>query len=211
MKKVSIIITLSLVIISLSSCLKTLHPIFTVKDIVYEPGLIGNWMIEKDGKREGGASIINLAMATSVEFPGNIASIKNKGYLVTYNDDKGNITEQYIAFLAPIGKHLYFDYYPLETKTEQKLDNFFLAHYIKVHTSYRLDILPNGTFELSQLDEGYLTKLIDEKKVRISHEKNDDGNIMIVTASTSELQQYLIKYGDEPEAYRNDKTKFLKN
>lgn len=210
MRKVAIILTVSLVTLFLSSCLKTLHPIFTVKDIVYEHKLLGNWFTEKNGKKEGQVSIINLATATTVELPGNIASVKDKGYMISYKDDKGNVTEQYIAFLASIGNHLYFDYYPVATEAEKRVDDFFLAHYTKVHTSYRLNILPDGTFELLQLDESYLTKLIDEKKVRLSHEKNEDGDIMIITASTNELQQYLIKYGDEPEAYRNEKTKFLK-
>ena len=210
MKRVSLLFAFTLLVIFLSSCLRTIHPIFTVNDIVYEPKLIGNWLTEKDGKKEGQVSIINLATANSVELPGNIGTIKNKGYLVSYKDDNGNITEQYIAFLASIGKHLYFDYYPVETESEKKLDDFFLAHYIKVHTSYRVNIFPNGSFELNQLDENYLTKLINEKKVRVRHEKDDDGSITIINASTEELQQYLIKYGDDPGAYRSDKTKFFK-
>jgi hypothetical protein len=48
-------------------------------------------------------------------------------------------------------------------------------------------------------------KLINEKKIRISYEKDADDNI-VITAPTSELQQYIIKYGDEPAAYRSDKT-----
>jgi hypothetical protein len=78
-----------------------------------------------------------------------------------------------------------------------------------MHTSYRVEILNDGSFELSQLDESYVTKLIDEKKIRISHETDADDNT-VITASTQELQQYLLKYGDEPSAYRSDKTIFKK-
>ena len=59
------------------------------------------------------------------------------------------------------------------------------------------------------MDEQYLNKLIEEKKIRISHEKDAKGDI-VITASTDELQQYIIKYGDEPGAYRSDKTVFTK-
>ena len=59
----------------------------------------------------------------------------------------------------------------------------------------------------------------EEKKIRISHEAfgYDDGhdghegyNGILITASTSELQQYLIKYSDEPEAYESEKIIFKK-
>ena len=51
--------------------------------------------------------------------------------------------------------------------------------------------------------------LIEEKKIRISHETDAEDD-MTITASTKELQQYLLKYGDEPSAYENDKTIFKK-
>ena len=41
-------------------------------------------------------------------------------------------------------------------------------------------------FELSQLDGDFLENLIEQKKIRIRHEKDNDGNI-IITASTEEL------------------------
>lgn len=210
MKKVSIILAISLLVIFLSSCLKTLYPIFTEKDIVYNPDLLGRWQPEKkEGTDQSNLIITSLADEKSLELPGNISSIKQKGYFISYESPGGSVKEQYIAFLARIGKHLYFDYYPLE-KQEKKVDEFFLAHFVKVHTSYRVDISGDGSFELSQLDEGHLTKLINEKKFRIKHEKDENGDIMIITAPTEELQQYLIKYGDDPEAYRSDKTKFSK-
>ena len=78
-----------------------------------------------------------------------------------------------------------------------------------MHTSYRVEILNDGSFELSQLDGSYINSLIDQKKIRINHETATDDNI-VITASTSELQKYLIKYSDEPEAYESKKTIFKK-
>ena len=209
MKKLSIILAFTLLVIFLSSCLKTLHPIFTIKDIVYETKLLGKWKTDNQGTK-GFAVITNLATDNSIELPEKISAVKQKGYLVSYTNEKGEIREQFIAFLAKIGNHLYFDYYPADKKSDQKLDEFFLAHYVKVHTSFKVDISNNGSFELVQLDDSYVFKLIEEKKFRISHEENEDGDVGIITASTKELQQYLIKYGDDPAAYRNEKTIFTK-
>ncbi len=208
MKKVPIILGFAFLIIFLSGCLTTLHPIFTEKDLAYDPKLIGTWKTENQDNK-GQVVITNLASESSVELPGNISSIKQKGYFISYQNGPGETSKRYIAFLARIGKHLYFDYYPADRKEDEKIDEFFGAHLVKMHTSYRVEILNDGSFELSQLDESYVTKLIDEKKIRISHETDADDNT-VITASTQELQQYLLKYGDEPSAYRSDKTIFKK-
>lgn len=208
MKKVSLLLAFTFLLIFLSSCLTTLHPIFTEKDLAYDPKLIGTWKTENQDNK-GQVVITNLSSESSVELPGNISSIKHKGYFISYQNGPGETSKRYIAFLARIGKHLYFDYYPADKKEDEKIDEFFGAHLVKMHTSYRVEILDDGNFILSQLDESYVTKLIGEKKIRISHETDPDDNT-VITASTQELQQYLLKYGDEPSAYRSDKTIFKK-
>ena len=208
MKKVSIILSFTFLIIFLSGCLTTLHPIFAEKDLAYDPKLIGTWNTENEGKN-GTVIINNLATENSVALPGNISAIKQQGYFIIYQDKNGKVTDQYIAFLARIGKHLYFDYFPADKKEDRKLDEFFGVHFVRMHTSYRVEILKDGSFELSQLDGSYVKNLIDEKKIRISHETDADDNT-VITASTKELQQYLLKYGDEPSAYRSEKTTFKK-
>jgi len=208
MKKIVLTTAFALLLIFLSSCLTTLHPIFTEKDLAYDPKLIGTWNTENEGKK-GKVTINNLATENSVELPGNISAIKQKGYFIIYQDENGKVSDQYIAFLARIGKHLYFDYFPADKKEDRKLDEFFGVHFVRMHTSYRVEILKDGSFELSQLDGSYVKSLIDEKKIRISHETDADDNT-VITASTKELQKYLLKYGDEPSAYRSEKTTFKK-
>ena len=208
MKKIALTTAFALLLIFLSGCLTTIHPIFTEKDLAYDSKLIGAWDTENEGKK-GKVIISNLATENSLELPGNISAIKQQGYFIIYKDENGKTSDQYIAFLARIGKHLYFDYYPADKKEDRKLDEFFEVHFVRMHTSYRVEILKDGGFELSQLDGSYVKSLIDEKKIRISHETDADDNT-IITASTKELQQYLLKYGDEASAYRSEKTTFKK-
>jgi hypothetical protein len=72
-----------------------------------------------------------------------------------------------------------------------------------MHSIYRIEFKNNNSFNVQRLDGGYLEKLIKNKQIRIRHEVMEDGGILI-TAPTEELQQYLIKYSDVPEAYNND-------
>src|SRR6187397_141316 len=176
MKKIALTTAFAFLLIFLSSCLTTLHPIFTVKDLTYDPKLIGTWNIEREGNKET-VIISNLATENSVELPGNISDIKEKGYLISYQHEDSRNPERYIAFLARIGKYLYFDYYPAYKKEDQKIDEFFEAHFVKMHASYRVEILNDGSFELSQLDGSYVKSLIDQKKIRISHEASADDDI----------------------------------
>ena len=207
MKKIILTTAFAFLLMFLSSCLTTIHPIFTEKDLVYEPKLIGKWKT-KNGIKDNLAVITSLAQETTVVLPGNISSIKHKGYLVSNQNKSGEVESEYIAFLARIGKYLYFDYFPAEKKGNKIGDEFFKSHYVKMHMSYRVDIYNTG-FELSQFDMEYVKDLIEENKIRISHETDADGKI-VITASTEELQQYIKKYGDEPEAYINEKTTFTK-
>lgn len=207
MKKIFLLSGFFLVVLLFTGCLTTFYPIFTEKDLVYKPELIGSWNVTKDDNKDGSAEIHSLGK--TVELPGKISSIKDKGYLITYRDKDNEISGSYIAFLARIGKHLYFDYYPVPLKTEKNADEFYMQHFVKMHTPYRVNILKNGGFELNQLEAGYLDKLIEEKKIRIRHEINSDG-AAVITASTEELQQYILKYGDDPEAIQKEKTIFSK-
>ena len=209
LKKIFLLSTLIFLLVLISGCLTTLHPIFTERDLVYKPELTGNWRT-KDNNNEGSAEISSLAKEKSIELPGKISSIKDKGYLVTYKNKDGNVSGIYIAFLARIGKHLYFDYYPVSKEAEKKEDEFYMQHFVKMHTPYRVDMLKDGGFELSQLEGSYLDQLIEEKKIRIRHELNSDGNV-VITASTEELQQYILKYGDDPGIIRKEKTTFSRS
>jgi hypothetical protein len=208
MKKTMLLLLLTALIILLNGCLHTLHPIFTVKDIVYESKLLGTWKTKTNGKEAQQVEITNLGSETGVDLPGRISSIKQKGYLVSYKNSDGSVSARYIAFLARIGKHFYFDYYPAEKNTDLRPDEFYLQHCVKMHTSYHVDFIKDG-FQLSQLNADFINKLLDEKKIRIHYDTDTDGN-KIITASTEELQQYLIKYADEPKAYESDKTIFSK-
>jgi hypothetical protein len=69
-----------------------------------------------------------------------------------------------------------------------------------MHSFYRIRFHNDRSFETSQFNEDFLKRLIDKKQIRIKYEVRFDGNY-VITAPTEELQQYVLKYGDEPEAY----------
>jgi ABC-type uncharacterized transport system ATPase subunit len=200
MKKIIVTVILFSAVLCLVGCLTTLHPIFTGKDLITDQRLIGNWEKAKDKtiviyRQPNANELNNLSPALQSE--------AGKIYMLDEKDEQGNIRSTNYAFMIKLGKYYYMDYYPASEKERQLADNFFAAHYIPMHSIYRIEFKNNNSFNVQRLDGGYLEKLIKNKQIRIRHEVMEDGGILI-TAPTEELQQYLIKYSDVPEAYNND-------
>jgi hypothetical protein len=200
MKRIKVSVILFAVVLCLAGCLTTLHPIFTAKDLITDPRLIGNWEKAKDKtkviyRQPNANELSNLSPALQSE--------AGKIYMLDEKDERGDIRSTNYAFMVKLGKYYYMDYYPASEKERRSADHFFAAHYIPMHSIYRIEFENNNSFNVQRLDGGYLEKLIKNKQIRIRHEVMEDGGIFI-TAPTEELQQYLIKYSDVPEAYSND-------
>ena len=200
MKKILLLTGLFLGLVLLNGCLTTLHPIFTEKDLVFDPRLAGNWKKSKD------SSTALYRQANTGDLEGLSPALKRNAariYIREEKDSRGRTKSTSYAFMVKLGKYYYMDFYPADLKTTELAVEFFAVHYVPMHSIYRIKFAGNYSFDIQQLDAGYLEKLIRNKQVRLKHEVTDDGNYLI-TAPTAELQQYLIKYSDTPEAYNND-------
>jgi hypothetical protein len=201
MKKIILSTALFAMIALLAGCLTTLHPIFTGKDLITDVRLIGNWEKTKDRTT---VSYRNPVVAEISRLSPALRNYSDKIYMLEEKNKDGTIKSSYYAFMVKLGKYYYMDYYPAGEKEEKLADNFFSAHYVAMHSIYRLRFMDNNSFNIQQLDAGYLQKLIENKQIRLKHEIMEDGDC-IITAPTEELQQYLIKYSDVSAAYSKDR------
>ena len=187
-------------ILLLGSCLTTFHPIFTEKDLVFDSRLNGNWSKEDDGS----TAYYRLAQPNELKsLSPAIQHNASKIYMLEERNPQGDLKSRQYAFMVKLGKYHYMDYYPVMLAEADKENRFFAAHYIPMHSIYRIKFKNDNSFDIEQLDAGYLENLIRNKKVRIRHEVKADGSY-VITAPTTELQQYLVKYSDIPEAYSKD-------
>lgn len=201
MKRTIIVTTLLLFALGFSGCLYTLHPLFTAKDLSFDPRLAGSWKIDEDNTAvfERGTS------ASFSKLPSAIRQLADKAYTVTVKNKEGAVVQAYYAFLLHIGGNLYLDYFPAETSWQQAYDSFYRQHFTPLHSIYKVRFNGDRSFDASQFDTDYLQGLINKKQIRIHHETRFDGATLI-TASTEELQQYVLKYGDVPQAYESAST-----
>lgn len=172
MKKITI--SLFLLTLLIASCVRSFYPLYTDKDLVLDQTLIGTWIDS------------NNDVWTFLKG-------RDKSYELVYTEK--NAPAKFKAHLVKLGKYLFLDLAP----EEPGIDNsFFAGHLIPVHTFSRLWIAEDS-LRLSLFDNGWLKEMIDKKKTSIAHERQGDG--IILTAPTKELQKLVTRYADDKKAF----------
>ncbi|MCX7824485.1 MAG: hypothetical protein N2689_02895 [Verrucomicrobiae bacterium] len=177
MRHLTLLLTCAVAAVMLG-CVPSLHPLYTDKDLVFEPGLVGKWgepdetdtwTFEKSGDK-----------------------------LYTLTTTAKGVPAKFEARLVRLGKHLFLDTYPEEPDFENGL---YKIHLIRVHYFWKV-ALKGDTLEIGPLNLGWLMRMIDEKKIAVRHETyGDDKPIILLTASTKDLQALIARYADDPEAF----------
>lgn len=204
MKKLFVITGLALLLTMLNGCLSALYPLFTEKDIVFEPRLVGSW------SEKGDPETLVFTHATAADcaaLPPGIQRLATKGYIVSLNNAGHTTEKKYLGFITKLGQAQYLDFFPLPTGHQLRYNTFYRQHYIPQHSFYRLRFNTNGSIEIGQLKGEFLQEQINNKLVRIEHEVMSNGHYLI-TAPTEQLQQYVLKYANVPDAYETGTTYF---
>jgi hypothetical protein len=171
------------------SCVTSVHPIYTQKDLVYDETLIGDWITND-------SIILSFQNSSKNEMPFYSKDSANKfTYYAIYHDKK---PAEFKVHLVKLDKYLYLDFFMQKFDLENELAE---ATLFPVHSFTRIKI-SNDTLILKGFDARYIMKLLEQRKIRIKHEVSD-GN-MLLTAPTEELQKFIIKYADDPELFDSE-------
>jgi hypothetical protein len=206
MKNFLLLLGLFLSVTLLSGCLKTLYPIFHKKDAIFSPNLLGYWRYTDKENVTGFVEFKKIPENRQPELPPAIREISDKGYLVSKMDNMGKIIAQDFVFLAKIGKNQYLDYYPAEMSSQRNMNKHYRDHYIKLHTNYKYDFKDTDNFEIRLFDQSFMEKLLSDNKINIKYEMVNGKKL--ITASTDDLQKFIIKYSDNPDAYGGNVTNY---
>ena len=158
-----------------AGCVPSLHPLYTDEDLVYDPALVGTWTEEES------------------EDTWTFRRVGDKSYDLIYTE--GGVPARFDAHLVQLGESLFLDTYPGEPDIK---NDFYLIHLVPAHTFSRIQI-EGDILRYAMLDLDWLRRMISEKKVSIAHEQVDGG--VLLTASTTELQEFFIKYADDDKAF----------
>ncbi len=167
-----LVAALLLPMVLLSGCLcLSLHPLYTGKDVVFDPALVGNWGVPNSHDswtitREGQAR-----------------------YKFVYTDEDHK-QGKFVARLVSVNGTMFLDLFPVETKSLP--GNLFSAeHFLPVHSLF-LVIHTTPTPRLAVLSDDWLREFVARHPTAIKHE-TINGSIYL-TAPPRELQRFLIAH-----------------
>ena len=213
------------VLFLLTGCgIPSVHPLYEQEDLIKHENLTGTWenengnssyavmpvedlrlMTEASSERmvlphepfaaENDGLETEIAMSDEiVEF---LRELEEKGlgnsYLVQELQNPENV---YLAGLIELDNGFYLDF----SKINVDSDSFMFPVHIFMKTTFNDDELKFHMFS-----EDWLRELISNRQVRISHEMTMFDRFLL-TASASELQKFVAKYGDMDEAIRDTDT-----
>ena len=237
MKKIGRLVPLTL-ILSLSSCVFSLFPIYTADSLVHNSDFEGIWT-NKEGKqitvtRLGRASNIEISVeADEKEYlVENGDTIRDKEYIETYYEkslqeelvemldqevpgyllvkmDKED-TIPFRAHLASIGKQVYLDLYPYDEDVQLSKEEVFV-------NALAGNWLPVHTFmKVDIKDDQLVITEFDLRKLqelfrsnRIRLRHEEVDDWTVITAQPEEIQKFLSIYSEKKEVFE-EPTKYVR-
>jgi hypothetical protein len=186
-----------LLTILMGGCLPvlSLHPLFTEENIVFEPKLLGRWVDDPNDPET--AWLFQRSEKSGEEY--------EKAYQLTFSDKDGK-KGIFTAFLVKMDSKLFLDIFP--TQFPSGKDDFedmnlpfnsFL--FVPAHTFVIVDSI-EPKLKMRLTDDDDMNELLKETPDAIEHTLVDDR--LILTASTSQLQSFILKYADGQRAFTNE-------
>lgn|SRR5436190_6038799 len=182
--KVKMFAALGLVLL-LAGCVPepSLHPLFTQKDVLFDPSLVGTW-----GAVEGKDERAEANAVWTFEKSG-----ENAYSLTRTADGKRGV---YTVHLVQLGGYLFFDAEP--NPPESALDGYL--YLMPTHVFGRI-ALDGDTARVAFLDDEWVKQAADEDRLGVAHQ--DIEGTIVLTATTNELQDFALSYADGEEAFSN--------
>ena len=218
MKKITFIISIVL-LVTASSCVTTLQPLVTYNTAIADNRLEGAW--EQDGEKYIVQKIFNSDFfkknqkdleKSRKENNGQLSEkdkrdsvLFSKSYLIKYS--KAGI--QYLLFgsLIKLNGRLFMNFKPVdmtELDTSKAEIEINLSNRLDSYTIARVQFTNNNIMKLDFIDGGYLHDQIKAGHMKIKNETDELYETFLITASTTELQQFLEKYGNDSRFFNKE-------
>jgi len=176
---------------AIAGCVPSLHPLYTKDTAVFHEDLLGTWDSVED--------TWTFTRNKDDELPGYHLEFTNKKL---FSSDTQ--TFHYDVHLVKLDEFYFLDFVRDLTAEEDDIMDDGIAPMIPVHSFARVDFSSNK-MKLRMFDYEFVKKLFKQQKIRLKHETLQDGKI-VLTAPTEDLQKFVLKYADHPDAYISEET-----
>jgi uncharacterized protein (UPF0128 family) len=163
----------------------SLHPLFGEKDVVFNEKLIGTWVEEPN---EGN---------TIWEF--KRADINENAYQLIFSDKEGK-KGLFTTHLVRLKDKLFLDICPAEQQDSNKIEwAFNTLLLIPAHTFIKVNSI-EPQLKMQITDDEKMKEFLKADPNAIKHEFLDEQSL-ILTASTKELQAFVLKHADDSRVF----------
>ena len=177
----------------LGGCLPvmSLHSLYTKENVVFEEKLLGTWVDDSNSPE-------TIWEFTHIDEPKN-------AYKLVFSDNKDK-KGSFVAHLVKLRNKLFLDVYPDElpwepddpNKVKWLFNSFFL---IPAHTFIKIDSI-EPQLKMRLTDDDKMAELLKEDPNAVKHMSIEDR--LILTASTKELQAFVLKYADDNRVFTDE-------
>lgn len=187
--KTQLLIVAVLLAVMLQGCIiKSIYPFYKESDVTFRNELLGTWSDDEGNKWTIHAN-----------------PFKPNSYELHMTKDNRDVA--FSGNLFTLEGQLYLDLFPVSDNKEEML--IFDLHLLPTHSVAMVEGISTNQITIKWFDEEWLYNMFSKNRIRIPHEKvmdldlkpNEDQGMYILTASTDELQKFIIKYKDEAMAY----------
>ena len=199
----------------------SLHPLYTEQDVVFEEKLLGLWRDDRNGPE----AIWKFKRPDE----------SKKEYELIFSDKEGQkgIFEAHLVKLNErLFLDVYPKEYPCDLEDANKTEWYYNAVFLaRLHTFIKIDCIESlqeagkcllegeqmdanslknlsadydSILKLRLTDDEEFKKLLEQDPNAIKHEKIENNGV-ILTASTSELQEFVLKYADGEKLFTDVK------
>jgi hypothetical protein len=170
-----------LIVIWIVGCVPSLNPIWTEKDLIFDPALLGTWR-DKDSK------------ATFV-----FTRTGDKEYRVLQTDENG-VKAEFEVRLAKLKDRRFLDFTLKNVEDDEiKLNDWARFSIIPGH----LILLVHATeseLRIAAMNPDWLKQHVEKNPKAIATRKVG-GDGLVLAASTAELQVFVLKYSGEDQLF----------
>ena len=169
----------------------SLRPLYTKENVVFDKKLLGTWVDDPNESKI-------TWQFKSIDKPEN-------AYKLIFTGEDG-MKGSFVAHMLKLQDKLFLDVYPSElpwdpedpNKMEWPYNTLFL---VPAHTFVKIDSV-GPKLKMRLMLETQLKKLLEEDPDAIEHVAVEDR--LILTASTKELQAFVLKYADSDKVFTDE-------
>ncbi|OGK08806.1 MAG: hypothetical protein A2Y63_07015 [Candidatus Riflebacteria bacterium RBG_13_59_9] len=170
---VAVIAVVIVLVAFVSSCIQSLHPIYTDETLTFEKALLGAWTSTAGDK------------PNTWEF----AEAGENSYSLVITESDGK-TGKFIAHLAKVGEVMFLDLYPEKLETDSA--GFYGWHFLSVHTFAVVERIDEDEFAIRNIIIDWVKEYLKANPTAIAHEWV--GDFPVFTASPEELQEFHMNH-----------------